>query len=100
MLDSAGHVAERSTNARPLELEPPAPIRVVIGDHDLAWLATPDQHIVDVDLELSFFHIGQRLLERRARRGLDEALQIARDAHAPLTTDLPARPQDLRVRRN
>jgi NAD(P)-dependent dehydrogenase (short-subunit alcohol dehydrogenase family) len=44
--------------------------------------------------------LAQRLLERRARRGLDEALQIARDEHAPLTTELPARPQDLRVRRS
>jgi NAD(P)-dependent dehydrogenase (short-subunit alcohol dehydrogenase family) len=37
----------------------------------------------------------QRLMERRARRGLDEALAIARDENAPLTTDLPARPRDL-----
>jgi NAD(P)-dependent dehydrogenase (short-subunit alcohol dehydrogenase family) len=40
--------------------------------------------------------LAQRLFERRARRGLDEALAIARDENAPLTTDLPARPPDVR----
>jgi NAD(P)-dependent dehydrogenase (short-subunit alcohol dehydrogenase family) len=39
--------------------------------------------------------LAQRLIERRSRRGLDEALAIARDENAPLTTDLPARPFDL-----
>lgn len=35
--------------------------------------------------------LRQRMIERASRRGLDEALAIARDEHAPLTTDLPLR---------
>jgi NAD(P)-dependent dehydrogenase (short-subunit alcohol dehydrogenase family) len=33
--------------------------------------------------------LAQRLVDRVARRGLDEALEIARREHAPLTTSLP-----------
>jgi AhpD family alkylhydroperoxidase len=33
--------------------------------------------------------LAQRLIEHVARRGLDEALEIARREHAPLTTSLP-----------
>jgi NAD(P)-dependent dehydrogenase (short-subunit alcohol dehydrogenase family) len=35
---------------------------------------------------------AQRVVELVARRGLDEALEIARREHAPLTTELPERP--------
>jgi NAD(P)-dependent dehydrogenase (short-subunit alcohol dehydrogenase family) len=35
--------------------------------------------------------LAQRMLERRARRGLDDALAIAREENAPLTTQLPRR---------
>ncbi|MGZ4261583.1 MAG: SDR family NAD(P)-dependent oxidoreductase [Solirubrobacteraceae bacterium] len=34
---------------------------------------------------------AQRVVDRAARRGLEEALEIAREEHAPLTTDLPIR---------
>ena len=34
---------------------------------------------------------AQRVVDRAARRGLEDALAIAREEHAPLTTDLPAR---------
>ena len=34
---------------------------------------------------------AQRIVELGARRGLDEVLEIAREEHAPLTTDLPSR---------
>ena len=37
--------------------------------------------------------LAQRLLERRARRGLDDVLAIARVENAPLTTQLPRRPE-------
>ena len=37
--------------------------------------------------------LAQRLLERRARRGLDDVLAIARVENAPLTTQLPQRPE-------
>ncbi len=33
----------------------------------------------------------QRLVEVVVRRGLDQALEVAREEHAPLTTDLPSR---------
>jgi hypothetical protein len=33
--------------------------------------------------------LAQRLIDRVARRGLDQALEIARHEHAPLTTSLP-----------
>lgn len=36
--------------------------------------------------------LAQRIVELGARRGLDPALEIARQEHAPLTTDLPERP--------
>ena len=35
--------------------------------------------------------LAQRFVDRAARRGLDEALSIARDENAPLTTELPPR---------
>jgi hypothetical protein len=35
--------------------------------------------------------LAQRLLDRVARRGLDEALEIARLEQAPLATELPDR---------
>ncbi|HET7050710.1 MAG TPA: SDR family NAD(P)-dependent oxidoreductase [Solirubrobacteraceae bacterium] len=34
---------------------------------------------------------AQRVVDRAARRGLEEALEIAREEHAPLTTELPIR---------
>jgi NAD(P)-dependent dehydrogenase (short-subunit alcohol dehydrogenase family) len=34
---------------------------------------------------------AQRVVDRAARRGLEDALAIAREEHAPLTTDLPVR---------
>jgi NAD(P)-dependent dehydrogenase (short-subunit alcohol dehydrogenase family) len=34
--------------------------------------------------------LAQRIVELGARRGLDEALEIARREHAPLTTELPS----------
>jgi NAD(P)-dependent dehydrogenase (short-subunit alcohol dehydrogenase family) len=34
---------------------------------------------------------AQRVVDRAARRGLEEALAIAREEHAPLTTELPSR---------
>ena len=37
--------------------------------------------------------LTQRILERRARRGLDDVLAIARVENAPLTTQLPRRPE-------
>ena len=37
--------------------------------------------------------LAQRMLERRARRGLDDVLAIARVENAPLTTELPRRPE-------
>ena len=37
--------------------------------------------------------LAQRILERRARRGLDDVLAIARVENAPLTTQLPQRPE-------
>jgi hypothetical protein len=33
--------------------------------------------------------LAQRFVDRAARRGLDDALEIAREEHAPLTTELP-----------
>jgi NAD(P)-dependent dehydrogenase (short-subunit alcohol dehydrogenase family) len=44
-----------------------------------------------VALTLHSRMIAQRLLERASRRGLDDALAIARVENAPLTTELPAR---------
>jgi NAD(P)-dependent dehydrogenase (short-subunit alcohol dehydrogenase family) len=35
--------------------------------------------------------LAQRVVDRAARRGLEDALAIAREEHAPLTTDLPLR---------
>jgi NAD(P)-dependent dehydrogenase (short-subunit alcohol dehydrogenase family) len=35
--------------------------------------------------------LAQRVVDRAARRGLEEALAIAREEHAPLTTELPIR---------
>jgi hypothetical protein len=35
--------------------------------------------------------VAQRLLDRTSRRGLEEALRIAREENAPLTTELPER---------
>ncbi len=37
--------------------------------------------------------LAQRMLERRVRRGLDDVLAIAREENAPLTTELPRRPE-------
>ena len=36
---------------------------------------------------------AQRVVELATRRGLDETLRIAREEHAPLTTELPDRPE-------
>jgi NAD(P)-dependent dehydrogenase (short-subunit alcohol dehydrogenase family) len=35
--------------------------------------------------------LAQRVVDRAARRGLEDALAIAREEHAPLTTELPIR---------
>jgi NAD(P)-dependent dehydrogenase (short-subunit alcohol dehydrogenase family) len=35
--------------------------------------------------------LGQRVVDRAARRGLEDALAIAREENAPLTTELPSR---------
>ncbi len=46
-----------------------------------------------VALALHTRMLAQRMLERRARRGLDDVLAIARVENAPLTTELPRRPE-------
>jgi hypothetical protein len=35
--------------------------------------------------------LAQRIVDRAARRGLEDALAIAREEPAPLTTELPIR---------
>jgi hypothetical protein len=35
--------------------------------------------------------LAQRVVDRAARRGLEDALAIAREEQAPLTTELPIR---------
>lgn len=57
MLDPQGCLAERTSDALAVKLKACRPLGVIVDEHDLARLATADQNLIQVRVQLVLFHI-------------------------------------------